>query len=115
MHHPERTWAVVDVASDEEFAHNLVEQVYTRCTGFRFDGYLFLNDSEREDGHQEYVILRESDLLHVGNLLLRATKAIAEQSIATMLEIGFPDDGYGTMPADRIQSVAEHGRCPLCA
>lgn len=105
---PDRTWAIVDAASVEDLAHKLSRQVFSLCTGFRLNGYLVLNNSESEDGPQEYALVHECDLeLKTTHLVWMDTPERAEAYLRIALD-------RRTVAARRIQSVAEHGRCPHC-
>lgn len=60
MWHEGRRWQIKDVETADELADKLTEMTWTLCSGFRFGGHLFLNDSLNEDGAQEYGIVREA-------------------------------------------------------
>ncbi|HBJ80730.1 hypothetical protein [Pseudothermotoga sp.] len=60
MVNKERRWSVSEVESAEELAEKLTGYVWTLCTGFRYKGYLFLNDSFSENSAQEYGVIKES-------------------------------------------------------
>ena len=56
MLHQKRIFGVGDIEGIEELAEKLTETTWTLCTGFRFQGLLFLNDSFTEDSAQEYAV-----------------------------------------------------------
>ncbi len=113
MLHRRRRFSVADVASAEELATTLTEHVWTLCTGFRFGGYLYLNDSLSPDGAQEYAVVRESDRIQVESITFgwcthdRALRHI--ENIAA----GLRHENYGRV-ANPIEPAASH-RCPACA
>ena len=58
MLHPMRRFNVMRVRSVEELAEQVTRCTWTLCTGFELEGILWLNDSLREDGAQEYAVIR---------------------------------------------------------
>ncbi len=61
MMHSNRVWCVHEVASAEELARQLTEQVWVLCNGCfvrGYPGYLFLNDATCEDGAAEYAVIK---------------------------------------------------------
>ena len=58
MFHSNRRWCIAKVNSAEELAKKLAETTWCCCTGFEFDGYLWLNDSTSPDGAQEFAVLK---------------------------------------------------------
>ena len=63
-----RTFGVGDVETIEELAERLTETTWALCTGFRFRGLLFLNDSFTESSAQEYAVIRESDMCQLESI-----------------------------------------------
>jgi len=61
MVHDKRAFNIVTIESAVELAEKLSKHTWTLCSGFRYRGYLFLNDSFSEDGAAEYAVIRESD------------------------------------------------------
>jgi hypothetical protein len=65
MIHKNRAFHVATIESADELAEKFTNHTWTLCTGFRYRGYLFLNDSFSEDGASEFAVVRESDGLQV--------------------------------------------------
>jgi len=117
--HQHRRWAIAHVVSAEELARMLTEQSWTLCAGFRFRGYLFLNDSTSEDALQEYGIVKVNG---------SHGKPVQVESWT----VSWCDDakavrfirGYSAGECDRSafvhevpiswEPIEQHGRCPLC-
>lgn len=57
MIHLQRRYNVRDVSTPEELADELDGTTWCLCTGFRLEGFLFLNDSFSEDSAQEYAVI----------------------------------------------------------
>ena len=115
MIHQKRTFGVADVQTIEELAEKLTETTWTLCTGFRFRGLLFLNDSFTEGTAQEYAVVRESDMCQLESITFSwCDKQKAIHNIQQCLEI--TDDGYfGKLETPpRIEPAKQH-RCGLCA
>jgi len=68
MLHTRRIWTVANVPSEEDLAAKLVDHIWCTCNGFRFRGYLFLNDATCPDGAQEYAIIKEITGLQVESI-----------------------------------------------
>lgn len=119
MLHERRTWCVAPVATAEELARKLAETTWTLCTAFELRGYLFLNDSTCEDGAQEYGVVKrmpDGSLLQVESITfgwLDEARALA--LIRQSLGGEFDDKEFAHEVHPRLQTPAEHGRCPLCA
>jgi hypothetical protein len=56
MIHKTRRFNIADVNDADELTDNLVRKCWTLCTGFRYRGLLFLNDSISEDGAGEWAV-----------------------------------------------------------
>lgn len=61
MVHKDRVFAVKEVDTLEELAELLSNYSWTLCTGFKYNGLLFLNDSFSEGGPQEYAVLKQTN------------------------------------------------------
>lgn len=62
MLHTKRRWGVARCEDTGELADKLTEQTWTLCSAFRTAGGTILaNDSIREDGLQEYGVLRQDE------------------------------------------------------
>lgn len=119
MFHKHRVWSIADAENPADLAEKLTEHTWTLCTGFRLDGYLFLNDATHEDGAQEYGVVKEDGLLQVESLTVSwmTTEKVAE--CARRAIAGEWDNDEWARPnaiaARQIQAPSEHGRCRLCA
>lgn len=118
MLHKNRKWCVADVDSAEKLAEMLTERTFTLCSGFRYGGYLFLNDSFSEDGAQEYGVIKEATGKQVESITFSWCNY--EEAIQLINEVARGDYdseewNSGINLAAQIQSSEQHGTCPLCA
>jgi hypothetical protein len=113
MLHRKRCFSVADVASAEELAEKLVEHVWCLCTGFRFGGYLYLNDSLSPDGAQEFAIVRESDRVQVESITFGWCNHDQALRHIENITAGRYHENYGPV-ANPIEPSTSH-RCPACA
>jgi len=65
-----RTHKIEDVPDADDLARKLTDRTYPTDQGFRFQGYLWLNDSRNERDIQEYAVVRERDGLHVSSFVV---------------------------------------------
>jgi hypothetical protein len=118
MVHKNRTWCAADVESAEELARLLTQGTWTRCTGFRYRGYLFLNDSFSESGAQEYAVVEEATGKQVESVTFfwcsreQALDLIERISTDEFLKEAWDS---GIDPARQVQAPEEHRCCHLCA
>lgn len=117
MVHKNRVWCVEEVQSAEELAQKLVGYTWTLCTGFRYSGYLFLNDSFSESGAQEYGIINERTGRQVESITV--SWCSYERLLGLIHRVvsgGF--DEYSWSPGidvkAQVQTPVEHGSCCLC-
>ena len=61
MMHLSRKWHVGGETDPATLAEKLTAHTWTVCTGFRCNGYLWLNDATSENGAQEYAVVLEAD------------------------------------------------------
>jgi len=118
MVHKKRVWNVKKIQSAEELAEMLTKYSWTLCAGFRYNGYLFLNDSFSEDGAQEYGVIKETTGIQVETVTFSWCNY--ERALQIISEIVGGEEGYGGWNsgidiAIQIQTPEKHGRCPLCA
>ena len=115
MIHQKRTFGVGDINTTEELAEKLTGTTWTLCTGFRFRGLLFLNDSFTEDSAQEYAVVREFDMYQLESVTFSwCDKEKAIDVITECLEIT-GDGFFGKLDVPpKIEPVAQH-HCRLCA
>jgi hypothetical protein len=58
MRHAHRGFHRVKVESVSQLGDDFKQSRWTLCTGFAFQGLVFLNESVSEDGAQEYAVVR---------------------------------------------------------
>lgn len=121
MFHQKRFWWVKNIPTAEELVQELKTYTWTRCAGFRWSGYLFLNDSFSEDGAQEYGVVKEF-LLTRGEARSQVDSITVswmtpERLMQYLVELpNLTDDLFlSCINPDQIQTPAEHGRCGHCA
>ncbi len=119
MVHSNRVWCVDEVQSAEELAQKLVSYTWTLCTGFRYSGYLFLNDSFSEDGAQEYGVVNERtgkqvDTITVSWCSYEKLLQLVNKIAAGELDGEFADWNPKIDIKTQVQTPEEHGRCYLC-
>jgi hypothetical protein len=110
MIHDTRRFVITDVETVAELADLLTEYISTRCTGFRLDELLFLNDSFSEDGAQEYAVARDGRQVESVTFSWQS-RAEAHHTIASLLS----GDGLDLGPLEAIIDDPETHHCPLCA
>jgi hypothetical protein len=109
MIHHQRTFGVITVQSVGELVDNLTEHTWTLCTGFSFEGLLFLNDSFSEDGAQEYAVVRNGR--QIESLTVSwMSRAEAWSDVDWLVRGGGGD--YGVV--DVLTEPSEGHRCGLC-
>jgi len=114
--HKNRRWSVVD-RDHATLANELTSNTWTLCTGFRCNGYLFLNDSTSEDAAQEYAVIRESDGKQVESITFTwCTPNEALEYITQAVSGQYDNQAWesGIDMSAQVQSCEHHGRCPLC-
>ncbi len=115
MIHEHRTYQVKDYSAPYELAQAIkMYSSWTGCTGFRYRGLLFLNDSTGADGLQEYAVVRESDMVAVESytmswMSVERFKGLVEDLVQRLGEL------RGHKVEVTVQEPAKHGRCYLCA
>jgi hypothetical protein len=118
MMHKLRHWTVTDVAAPEELAEKLTQHTWCCCSGFRWNGFLFLNDATSENGAQEYGVFRADD---VTRQIESWTCSWMKQDgcLAHILELERSweqfDSWQSKITAAQIQTPDQHGRCHHCA
>lgn len=116
MIHTNRPFSATEVATAEELAEKLTKHSWTLCTGFRFSGHLFLNDSFSEDGAAEYAVIRESDGVQVESITFGWCSE--EQALGYIKQVVEPTDAEDTRAfPPKVTKVRPHpaGSCHLCA
>lgn len=117
MMHKKRRWVVQNADGPYKLAYMLTQQTWCCCQGFRWMGYLFLNDATSENGAQEYAVIRESTGLQVESL---TASWMTESSMTEFLMHLVPNAGgvhdLWTEPLDtgRLDKQGEHEPCIHC-
>lgn len=113
MIHEKRKFYIGDIDTAEELAEKLTQHTWTLCTGFRFKGYLFLNDAFNEDGAAEFAVVREDSGIQVESITFGWCDEVKGlEHIKLITDIADGDMDYGTV------KVRKHGSsdyCRLCA
>ncbi len=106
-----RVWQIAEATG---LVHDLTQQSWTLCQGFRLCGYLFLNDSTSEDGAQEFAVVREEDGQQVESITFSwCTEERAAKHVLNALA-GKYTERMGTVHPWQIESPDQHGTCYLC-
>jgi len=115
--HPDRTYGVKAVDSLSDLIEVLTNHKWPLCTGFEFDNFLYLNDSEDEDA-PEYVafLIDEVDGLVVSG---RETGRIRPLGMAGQTVQEFVQkmrkESLTQEKSLRIKAEPDwHHACPLC-
>lgn len=120
--HSKRRWSIAAVGSAIELAEKLTSHTWTLCTGFRFAGLLFLNDSTSEDGAQEYAIIDDNEAEYEGSQAAWQVESITfgwcdlakALSIIEGLVARRSLVDMGPLLLDRCEPADEHEPCELC-
>lgn len=119
MLHEKRRWAISPVTTVEELADKLTCTTWCGCQGFLLRGYLFLNDSTSPDGAQVFAIVKP---LEKGRFLQVETVAFswcvqheALNYIADAVAGQFDRGPCIREVRPRVEPMAKHGTCHLCA
>jgi len=115
MLHKTRKWCVCDVESAEDLADKVTKSCWTMCTGFRYKGYLFLNDSTSSDGIAEYAVVKEDNLKQVESITFGwCNFEQALDYICRIVEGEFDEQAWESgITREQIQSPKEH-KCHWC-
>jgi hypothetical protein len=101
---------LVEVDSVGQLVDDVVRCTWTLCTGFLFEGLLFLNDSLSEDGAQEYAVVREGRQIE-SITVSWLSRGEAHNTIDWLLRGGGEDCG----PVSPTLEPAEDHHCSWCA
>jgi hypothetical protein len=116
MFHQNRRFVVADIARAGDLVQKFKGpiQTWTLCTGWRYKGWLWLNDSLSENGAQEYAVVKEADMVQWESITVSwATEEFLRKFIQD-LEQGEIEGPYYGGVANRIETPEQHGRCELC-
>lgn len=123
MLHTKRRWGVGPACSPEDLACKLTERTWTLCTGFYVAGhpdYLFLNDATHEDGAGEWAVIKgglgAQTHLQVESITFSWCEAAQALRYIQQALAGDMDRNRFARPVQmRIEPMAQHGTCHLCA
>jgi hypothetical protein len=113
MMHLTRKWHVGEETHPATPAVKLTEHIWTTCTGFRCNGYLWLNDATSENGAQEYAVVLESDGRQVESVSASWCTADRLLEIIRGIEAG-EHEAFGTWRLDREQLLPLGRKCGRC-
>ena len=117
MWHDIRRFCVADL----EYSHDLLNKLkggpvgtWCLCTGWRLQGWLWLNDSTNENADQEYALVHEATMVQWESLTISWMDRAA---IRYFTQPSWQDDYSGPYfgrITNKIDAPAEHGRCLHC-
>lgn len=118
MLHKHRIWHVQDIADPNKLAELLTRHTWTCCTGFRYSGYLYLNDSCSEDSAQEYAIIKEETGQQVESITFSWCSLEEAGKYIRQISAGYYDQDADAWKTSidlktQIDENPDH-RCPLC-
>jgi hypothetical protein len=118
MLHTNRRWCIDQIDSAETLARRLTATTLCGCAGFQIGRYFWLNDSTSPDGAQEFAVVR---FVNDGVWIQLESITFRWNDYAKTLELilatlnGQDDRNSWRKPVQpRLETRAEHGRCPLC-
>lgn len=114
-----RSWQINSLeGGDIEYLVNELNQMtYPLCTGFRYEGFLFLNISNNRQLPRfstRYMLVREFDRMPIGELELSGSDTPQLRRRILALLSSEPDDIYDLPIEVRWQESFLH-RCPCCS
>ncbi|MBI3248849.1 MAG: hypothetical protein HYZ50_20290 [Deltaproteobacteria bacterium] len=120
MIHHRRRFQVATVETQEEPIEQLTRCTWTLCTGFRFNGFLWLNDAFSEDGAQEYAVILEDKMTQVESVTVSWSTPEhlkeTEEGLHTYAQERSPEGFPIWEPVQlTIETPDAHKRCRLCA
>ena len=121
MFHDDRVWCVRPIESAEHVARLATERTWPACTAFEMAGYLFLNDSLPEDGSTDFAVVKRT---HAPGIGFKQVASITLGCISYSEALDYIrrvlsghddalDSAFAVEP--RLESAAEHTRCPFCS
>lgn len=119
MLHDKRRWGISPTGTAEELALKLTCSTWCGCQGFSLAGYLFLNDSTGPDAAQEYAIVKHlpnGRFLQVESVTFSwCVRFEALRYIAGAAAGQFDRGPFVREVRPRVEPMAKHGICNLCA
>ena len=113
MIHNERTFNITKLSELKDLTSKLTNKTWPLCTGFEFEGYLFLNDSFSEDGAQEYAVIKIEGMIQVESYTFSwMGSELAEINIREILS-GKSDNLLNIETDPDLDYSADH-HCHLC-
>lgn len=117
MMHRNRRWMVTDMADASDLGYEISRVEWTLCTGFRCNGFLWLNDSTSEDAIQEYAVVRESDMAQIESITVGWCDPVKVEQYQTDFEGGMVGPWpMGSINAWQVETPDQHKRmyCERC-
>ena len=117
MLHDNRVFNVADVATPEDLVVKFKGEVsvWCGCTGWRLNGWLWLNDSTSPDAFQEYAVVHEATMVQWESLTISWMSAEAIRNFIRDFQEAEADGPFFGAVTNKIETPAEHGRCQHCA
>ena len=109
MVHTKRRYNVAKVDTVADLAEKLKATTWTLYSGFRHEGYLFLNDSFSEDSAQDYAVIKGGRQIE-SITFSWCSREEAEQAIQDVLSGNTVDTGPVSPRLDHPEAT-----CPLCS
>ena len=123
MIHDYRTFRVKRYTDVDEMAKDLTGRTMTLCTGFEFDGLLYLNDSFSEDGAQEYAVVlpvgeERKAGIQVESITFGWLRGAPEKAVEYIRDcsryVKHPDMAPISVPITELRLEHPDGSCNLC-
>jgi len=117
MLHVNRVWCVQEwTGTLEELAGKMTGTTWVLCTGIRWKTLLLLNDATSEVGAQEHAVLDAGTFEQIESLTVSRMKPLRLEGFLRELTAEGSEESLSTEgfdPDRQIQTLKEHGRCPL--
>ena len=117
MLHRNRRFVLANVAQAADLLQKFKGPVttWTLCTGWRYQGWLWLNDSTSENAAQEYAVVREADMVQWESITVSWASPDFLRKFIGDLDRGEVEGPFYGQITNRIETPEQHGRCELCA
>jgi hypothetical protein len=113
MYHKNRVWCIFDEPDLSKIVEKLVENTWTACTAFRWNGLLLFNDSTGPDGAQEYAVVRERDARQIESLTVSWMDPLILKAV--LLALALDPTRAEDMGAVTYSTHARGESCGACA
>jgi hypothetical protein len=116
MFHQNRRFVVADIARAGDLVQKFKGpiQTWTLCTGWRYKGWLWLNDSLSENGAQEYAVVKEADMVQWESITVSWASEEFLRAVIQQLDFGRLEGPFYSHITNLIETPEQHGRCHLC-